>query len=123
RQYYDPPTLIGNSWFIKEIVFVLLGFVALLICTLAQPSILRACAYPIYGASIVLLLAVAALGHGVSQFGATRWIEFAGMQVQPSEPAKLALALALARVLSGPRVGPKALLISVGLTAVPVVLI
>ncbi len=120
RQYYDPPTLIGNSWFIKEILFVVVGSVALLCCAWLKPGVLRTLAYPIYGVSLLSLVAVLILGHNLH--GATRWIEIAGIPLQPSEPAKLALVLALARALSG-EVRVKAVLKSAGLLAAPVLFI
>ena len=52
--------------------------------------------WPVYGASIVLLLAVLVIGEEVN--GARRWINLAGIQFQPSEIAKFAMVLLLARL-------------------------
>src|SRR6266700_6957678 len=52
-------------------------------------------AYWIYGASLVLLIAVDLLG--TTGLGAQRWIDLGFMQLQPSEFMKIALVLALAR--------------------------
>src|SRR5260370_27534266 len=52
-------------------------------------------AYWIYGASLVLIVAVDL--HGVTGLGAQRWIDLGFMQLQPSELMKIALVLALAR--------------------------
>jgi rod shape determining protein RodA len=52
----------------------------------------------IYALNIGLLLAVMALGH--SALGAQRWISIAGFRFQPSEFAKIALIITLAKVLS-----------------------
>src|SRR5216683_1070792 len=52
-------------------------------------------AYWIYGASLVLIIAVDLLG--TAGLGARRWIDLGVMQLQPSELMKIALVLALAR--------------------------
>ncbi len=51
-------------------------------------------AWPLYGFSVGLLLLVLRMGH-VGK-GAQRWIDIAGVQLQPSELMKIALVLALA---------------------------
>src|SRR5579864_2434460 len=52
-------------------------------------------AYWIYGASLVLIVAVDL--HGTIGMGAQRWIDLGVIQLQPSEIMKIALVLALAR--------------------------
>src|SRR5216684_7830464 len=52
-------------------------------------------AYWIYGASLMLIIAVDLLG--TAGLGAQRWIDLGVMQLQPSEIMKIALVLALAR--------------------------
>jgi rod shape determining protein RodA len=51
-------------------------------------------AWPSYAVALVLLLLVMRFGH-IGK-GAQRWIEFGGLQLQPSELMKIALVLALA---------------------------
>ena len=51
--------------------------------------------WPLYAVSLMLLLAVFAIG--VERLGAKRWIEFGSFQFQPSELAKLATIFVLAR--------------------------
>jgi len=51
--------------------------------------------YWIYGASLVLIIAVDL--HGTAGMGAQRWIDLGVIQLQPSEIMKIALVLALAR--------------------------
>jgi cell division protein FtsW len=54
----------------------------------------RILGYPLLLASIALLLLVLVPGVGQNVSGATRWIALpGGLQIQPSEPAKLALVL------------------------------
>ncbi len=52
-------------------------------------------AYAIYGVVLGLLIAVEAMG--IVGMGARRWIDLGLFQLQPSEPMKVALVLALAR--------------------------
>ena len=51
-------------------------------------------AWPSYAVALALLVVVAHVGH-VGK-GAQRWIEFGGLELQPSEVMKIALVLALA---------------------------
>jgi rod shape determining protein RodA len=50
--------------------------------------------WPLYGLAVALLALVLRMGH-VGK-GAQRWIELGGLQLQPSELAKIALVMALA---------------------------
>ena len=70
------------------------GLVMMLALALMSPGILVRMAWPLYIFSIVLLVAVLRMGH-VGK-GAERWIMLGGVQVQPSELAKIALVLMLA---------------------------
>ena len=53
--------------------------------------------------AVAILLLVAVPFVGVERMGARRWLSLGGFQVQPSEMAKLALLLFMARLLSRPR--------------------
>ena len=57
-------------------------------------------AYPAYAVSLVLLVLV--LVMGTSAYGAKRWLEFGPLKFQPSELAKIATVLVLARRFDGP---------------------
>lgn len=56
-------------------------------------------AYLIYGAALLLLVAVEVMG--VVGMGARRWVDLGVIQLQPSEVMKIALVLALARFYHG----------------------
>jgi rod shape determining protein RodA len=71
----------------------------------------------------VFLVVVLLRGHGMQEFGAQRWIEVAGIPLQPSEPAKLALTLALAQLLATRPPSLKSVLLSAALTAPSLLLI
>ena len=53
---------------------------------------------PIYVVTLALLVFIAIKGH--SALGAARWIEIGGFTFQPSEPAKVAVAICVAALLS-----------------------
>jgi len=83
---------------------------------------LRNLIWPIYGATILSLVAVRFVG--TSALGAQRWISIAGFHVQPSEFAKLGAILLLAGVLSRyPVERPVDLVRPIGLIGVPWILV
>ncbi|HXN85885.1 MAG TPA: rod shape-determining protein RodA [Candidatus Binataceae bacterium] len=54
-------------------------------------------AYPIYGATLALLIAVSVIGHSTG--GSRRWINLGVFHLEPSELAKLAIVLVMVRYL------------------------
>jgi rod shape determining protein RodA len=70
------------------------GLVLMLSIALIDIRFLAKLAWPIYGVSVALLVAVERMGH-VGK-GAQRWIDLGGLQIQPSELAKIGLVLVLA---------------------------
>jgi rod shape determining protein RodA len=83
---------------------------------------LRNLLWPIYGATILSLVAVRFVG--TSALGAQRWISIAGFHVQPSEFAKLGAILLLAGVLARyPVERPVDLVRPIGLIGVPWILV
>ena len=80
-------------------------------------------AYPLYGVSILSLLAVLAWGSGES----ARWLSLGSVSVQPSEFAKVATVMALARHLgdcgSEQVARPRPFLLALGLCALPMLLV
>ncbi len=77
-----------------------------------------------YACSLVLLVMVLAVGRAM--YGSKRWLDFFGMNLQPSELAKLALLMTIAWVLSRPGTEMKrwrTIVAVLALTAIPVVLI
>lgn len=83
---------------------------------------LRSAAPWLYAAALLLLLAVEVLGH--TSYGAQRWIRVGGVQVQPSELAKLFLLVALAAFLARkPAVGVREMVAAGLLGGVPALLV
>ncbi len=70
------------------------GLLMMLGVAMLSPRVLARLAWPLYAVSLLLLAAVLRMGH-VGK-GAERWLVLGGVQLQPSELAKIALALALA---------------------------
>ncbi|HVX69288.1 MAG TPA: putative lipid II flippase FtsW [Mycobacteriales bacterium] len=86
----------GSSFTIaaRQALWVVIGLPALLVGARLPVKAYRYLAYPLMLISIVLLFAVLLPGIGQNVSGATRWIALpGGLQLQPSEPAKLALVL------------------------------
>ncbi len=85
----------GSSFsvFIKQLMWVAIGVPALLLANRMSTRVLRMLAYPLLLAGIGGLLLVLVPGIGVSAYGATRWVGVGSFTLQPSELAKLGLAL------------------------------
>jgi cell division protein FtsW len=81
------------SDFKKQLLGAAVGVPVMLLAARSSPRLFRALAYPMLAVAVVGLLLTLVHGVGVSQNGAARWISIAGLPFQPSEIAKLALAL------------------------------
>ncbi|MGO8959793.1 MAG: FtsW/RodA/SpoVE family cell cycle protein [Streptosporangiaceae bacterium] len=79
------------SMFIKQCMGAAGGLVVMWLAARSRPRLFRALAYPMLLTGLAGLMAV--LAFGVNIYGATRWLVIGGLQVQPSEFAKLALAV------------------------------
>src|SRR5258708_3020646 len=81
------------SDFKKQLLGAAVGLPLMWVAARSSPRLFRALAYPLLPVSVVGLCLTLIHGVGVSQNGAARWINLGGQQVQPSEIAKLALAV------------------------------
>lgn len=81
----------------RQAIYAGLGVVAALIISRIDYSVLREYRWVLYGLTIVLNLAVFAVGS--SSHGATRWIPLPFFQFQPSEFGKIFLILSLAAMM------------------------
>ena len=82
----------------RQAVYAFLGLAAMAVCARLDFHKLRALGPVLMVASVALLLAVLVLGQAAN--GARRWISFGPAQFQPSELAKLALAVWAASYLA-----------------------
>jgi cell division protein FtsW len=79
------------STFQKQLLGAAGGLALMWLTAKAPPKAFRAAVYPLLIVSILGLLMV--LAFGVESYGAKRWLIIAGVQIQPSEFAKLGLVL------------------------------
>lgn len=87
------PDLYLNQIFRFGLALVLLSAAALV-----HTRFIRQLAFVAFGASVVLLMLVLVVGTAAK--GAERWLVLGPLRIQPSDPAKLALILAIARYCS-----------------------
>jgi cell division protein FtsW len=86
----------GDSPFLefqKQMFGVALGLPLMWGASRLPPTAFRVIAYPLMGLSAVGLVLAVIPGVGVETNGAARWIAVGGLQLQPSEFAKLAFVL------------------------------
>lgn len=94
RAYYDPGHVTGGRasyYFIRQLLFALLGLGLLLVCAGLPMSFYRRWALPFLVLCLVLLALVPVIG--VRANGARRWLGVGGLTLQPSELAKLGVIL------------------------------
>jgi rod shape determining protein RodA len=84
----------------KQAATAILGAILLLLIVTFDYRFFKVYAGFIYAAMLVLLILVRIPGIGSSSAGAQRWFEVAGVQISPSEIAKIALMFMLAAMLS-----------------------
>ncbi|MDP2361098.1 MAG: rod shape-determining protein RodA [bacterium] len=109
---------------LRQLMWLGLGLPLLLVCALAPPSFWFAVSWLAYGLAVVLLLLVDLMG--LAGMGAERWLGVGDLHFQPSELGKVALVLALARLLSDNRVDlarPRWVLAALGLAGLPLLLV
>ena len=97
RAYYDPGHVTGGRpayYFVRQLLFALLGLVALWLASRLPMGFYRRYAFPFLGLTVFLLLLVPFVG--VRANGARRWLGVGGLTLQPSELAKLAVILSFA---------------------------
>lgn len=82
----------------RQIMGLVLGLVAMTVVSLIDYSFILRFVWIFYAMDLVLLAAIIA-GFGENHKGATRWIEIAGIQFQPSELSKIILILFFAAFL------------------------
>jgi cell division protein FtsW/undecaprenyldiphospho-muramoylpentapeptide beta-N-acetylglucosaminyltransferase len=77
----------------KQLLGCAIGLPAMWLAARSPTRLFRALAYPLLAISVVGLCLTLIRGVGVSANGAARWISIGGLQLQPSELAKLALVV------------------------------
>ena len=109
----------------KQFIFLISSVILAIVILLLESRFLSALAPAIYGITVILLVLVLVVGRNVG--GNQAWIPIGGgFRLQPSEFAKFATCLLLARYLSGANVKVtdiKSFLISAGIIGLPMALI
>ncbi len=93
--------------FQRQFIYALVGFFLLIAAALLSPRVHFTFAYLFYFICCIMLLGV--LVWGESAKGAARWINLGVFSFQPSEPAKIALVLALSRLVTDKKYDPRKL--------------
>ena len=93
--YHNDSISVQNAW-IKQLQFSILAFAVAIAVVYIPEKVIYSVAYLLYLFSIVSLVAVLMWGTG----DATRWLRLGPVMLQPSELAKIATIIALARYLS-----------------------
>ena len=94
--YYAQARYDDGYYFIKrQAIWALLGFCAMVVASTVDVKIYKKATPAIFVCTILLLITV--LIFGFAGNGAQRWISIGPITIQPSEIAKIALILALAR--------------------------
>ena len=96
----DHPLIYDTSMnYGKQLIWIGLSLFIGVLILFVDEKFFYAFAYPIYGITLFLLIAVLLAGTTVK--GSSSWIEIGGFRMQPAEFAKFGAALALAKYLSG----------------------
>ncbi len=99
--YFYAQDRFGDSllFFRKHLVSIGLGTVAAVVASRLSSATYRRAAYPLLVIVLVALVLVLLPGVGLTRGGARRWLHLGPLVMQPSELAKFALVLYLARSL------------------------
>lgn len=79
----------------RQFTWLGLGLIAMFVAISFDYHYIDRLAYPFYGLMLFLLILVIIIGH--SGGGSQRWINLGFFRLQPSEPAKLAIVLLMAK--------------------------
>jgi len=93
----------GFAFIKKQLIFTVLGFIALLISVQIPYRKWAQWTYPIAIGALALLILVLIPGVGARVGGAQRWLRLGPLNVQPAEIAKFAMILFAARQLEKKR--------------------
>ncbi len=100
--YYSAELTYGDDMFFakKQIVGALIGLIAMIGLSFVNYDILKKLKWPAIILSILLLACVFIPGLGVTNYGATRWINLGVTTIQPSEIAKFGFVIFASAYLS-----------------------
>lgn len=111
----------------RQLAWLAMGMLGMLTVLMLDYRLLERAAYALYAVGVILLLLVPVFG--VVGGGARRWLNIGPFTLQPSEPMKILLIIALARFYSRAAAGSRrlgvvrGLLLPLAITAIPCVAI
>jgi len=113
----------SSALMVRQLTRMAAAFFVLLFLANVHPDRMRDFSYWVYGAGLVLLIAVLAFGHEGK--GAQRWLDLGFFRFQPSEIMKLAVPLLVATYLAERPLAPSIsrLIIALVMVIVPSLLI
>lgn len=85
----------GIPLFVKQLIWISLGLIAFFACYLTGDGLIEEVVRPVFAAVLAILVIVLIIGK--ARGGAQRWISLGAFNFQPSEFAKLAVVLLLAK--------------------------
>jgi cell division protein FtsW (lipid II flippase) len=97
--YSAAQNFIDTDIWIKQLLWAFAGFLVAAIIARLRPSTLELTAWPVYIVTCALLVLVLVIGVPIK--GAQRWLDLGPFNMQPSELAKLAIMLVVARYFAG----------------------
>jgi rod shape determining protein RodA len=112
------------DYFPRQAGWVAIGLVLMVISMSVDYHVLLDLSVVLYGLGLVSLVGV--LGFGVVHGGAANWLKIGGFQFQPSEFAKIATCLFLARYLAGLNLRVlelRQIFVAIGIVGLPMVLV
>jgi rod shape determining protein RodA len=112
------------DYFPRQAGWVAIGLVLLVISMSVEYHVLLDLSVVLYGLGLVSLVGV--LGFGAMHGGAANWLKIGAFQFQPSEFAKIATCLFLARYLAGLNLRVldlRQIFVGVGIVGLPMVLV
>lgn len=90
----------GQYFLKKQIFFVLVGLVAMVVMSKIPYDSLKKVAYPGVGVSLILLILLLIPHVGLKRGGATRWLNLGFFSFQVTELVKIAMVIFLAHLLT-----------------------
>lgn len=121
---YDPTTERVGPEFYRQLWTLAIGLVGLVFCLMIDYRVIADHATLIYGVLVALLAYT--LVFGVEMGGAQRWIGFGPLNLQPSEFARIPIAMMLATLYAQSRHGPRTAadwLVGAAFVVVPITLV
>jgi len=100
---YSATSLPGvhEGLWLKQLIWAVVAFGAAYLAAALPYRVYDTLAWPLYAVSLVFLVLVLVMGS--SAFGAKRWLDLGPLKFQPSELAKIATVLVLARRFDDPK--------------------